>query len=1099
MPGTVPGVSIPGPASLTLPRRRHSAARLVLRALLAVPVLSVLAALGMALLLAAGPVEVTWLAHAVTPLPLGGPRAEAARLQIGRAWLGWDGFRAGAGASVVLRLEDVGIRRPDGTLLDQAREARIGLVSAALFRGVLSVERIDASGVRLQLRRDAQHGFSLGLLPPGRAGRGGGSGPALRWRALAGVRIADLRVSVQDLVLGQDWGADDVALDGRPATTASHGIVGRIEATLVLAGSRMRLHGAGVAVAPGAGPARPGGDVAWQLALDPVVPSELARASPMLAPLRALALPVAPALEVRFVDRPGRFMEPVAATVTARLGAGVVTADGSRLLVSSGQLRAQASLPQGPGAAVTLQVQEADLQLRAIGDADQAMATGPKLHAEGTLSVDGLVRARRIRGRLALDIPRIGFAGLAQYWPLAVAAGARGWITGNITEGVATALHVESTLASDAGWAQLVETGRSGGFDATGLTLWWLRPVPPLRQMTAHMSFDGSDAVLVAVSHAVLPVTDPPDGRSLDIAGGSMRITGLTTPVQVGTVSVRLSGGLGDLLAELAHPRLHLLSAHPVPFGHPSGQVQNAFTVRLPLDDHVTMDQIQVQATAQMRDVHLGDVAVGRALEHGDLAVGASADGLAVDGTGEIGGIPARLHYAMDFRAGPPSQLVEQAHVAGIVTIDALAREGLDPTRNVAGSGALTVDYAARRDGAAQVSLGLDLTGLAISTPVWSKPAGRPASASAVIGLRAGRLASIERIEASAPGLAISARAEIGDARARRIVVSHFAVGRSSGAGRLDLPPPVRPGTAPGMPRRPLRIVMQGPVLDLSAAMGGVAPAALPARRGRPPTMAATLASAGRAEPVPWQADLAFGRVLMGRQAALAGVRAHLEDDGVRIETAQLAAAGPTAVSVQLLPEAGGRRLGVDIADGGALLRGLDVTDALSGGAVRIDGRYDDGDPGHPLRAVATVDRFVVLDAPLAARIVRDLSVYGWLTALPTPQLGVDRVVLPFVLSDGVGTLDGAHANSAALGVTVRGRVDLDRRTLDLKGTVVPAWAVNRLPGRLPVVGSLFSPEKEGGMLAVALTLRGPFDDPRLQVNPLSALLPGALRTLLFP
>ena len=64
---------------------------------------------------------------------------------------------------------------------------------------------------------------------------------------------------------------------------------------------------------------------------------------------------------------------------------------------------------------------------------------------------------------------------------------------------------------------------------------------------------------------------------------------------------------------------------------------------------------------------------------------------------------------------------------------------------------------------------------------------------------------------------------------------------------------------------------------------------------------------------------------------------------------------------------------------------------------------------------------------------------------------------------------------------------------------MVPAWAVNRLPGRLPVVGRLFSPEREGGVLAATLTLRGPFDDPAVHVNPLAALLPGALRTLLFP
>ncbi len=1088
----MPAVIKPGQASSKPPRSAGAgrALRLVLRALLAVPVLGTLAALGLALRLAAGPMEVTWLAHAVMPARLGGSQGSAASLAIGRAWIGWDGFHAGPAAPVVLRFEDVALRRPDGTVLDHVDRARIGLAMAPLLRGVLSIERIDASGVRLRLRRDPDRGLDLGLLPPGQPARGS-SGPTLRWTALAHVAIGDLRVSVHDLVVGQDWSVRDVGIDGRPASASGDGIVGRVEATLALAGWQARLHGAGVAMRPGAvsAPGR-GGDVAWQVALDPVVPSEVARVLPLLAPLRALALPVAPTLEVRFANGPGQFMEPVGGTLTARLGAGTLLVGGSRLLVSSGLVRAQASLPDGPGDAATLRVQQADLQLRAAGDLDRAVPTGPLVRARGTLSVDSLGRARRIRGRIAIDVPQIGFAGLAQYWPLSAATGARGWITGNITEGVASNLHVESTLAGEGGWASLAETGRSGGFDATGLTLWWLRPVPPLQRMTARLSFQGPDAVLVTVSHAALPVAasgSPPP--ALDVTGGSMRITGLAAREQVGTVSVRLSGGLADFIAELSNPRLHLMSAHPVPFGHPSGQVRDDLTVTLPLEDRVTMNQIRIRESAHLQEVHLGDVAAGRALEHGDLTVAATTEGLTVEGSGEIGEIPAKLRYAMDFRDGPPAQVVEQAHVTGVVTTDAVIGEGLDPSRNVAGSGALALDYAARRDGLAQVSLGLDLAGLAISTPLWSKRVGQPASASAVIGLRRGRLASIERIEASAPDLAISARAEVGGGRARRIVVAHFAIGRSSGTGRLDLPPPHPAGTTP----LPIRIQMQGPVLDLARAVGGVRPAALPARHGH---LAAV--PAGRPGVVPWQADLAFGRVFVGPMAALDGVQAHLENDGARIRAVRLAVAGPTAVAVRLDPTSGGRDLTASVADGGALLRALDVTAAVSGGTLRLDGRYDDTDAGHPLTAVARVGRFVVLDAPLAARIVRDLSVYGWFGALPTPQLAVDQVVVPFVFSNGIATVSEARGHSAALGVTLRGRVDLDRRTLDLRGTVVPAWAVNRLPGRLPVVGRLFSPERDGGVLAATMALRGPFDDPAVHVNPFSALVPGALRALLF-
>ena len=140
----------------------------------------------------------------------------------------------------------------------------------------------------------------------------------------------------------------------------------------------------------------------------------------------------------------------------------------------------------------------------------------------------------------------------------------------------------------------------------------------------------------------------------------------------------------------------------------------------------------------------------------------------------------------------------------------------------------------------------------------------------------------------------------------------------------------------------------------------------------------------------------------------------------------------------------------------------------------------------------------MVPDAPLAARVVRNLSIYGWLNALPAPQLAVDRLVAPFTLRHEVLTLSDARAHSTALGVTMRGQVDLPAQRLDLRGTVVPAWAINQLPGRLPLVGRLLSPEKGGGVLAATVSIKGPFSKPDVRVNALAALAPGLLRRLLF-
>lgn len=1075
----------------------HGLLRLVVRPLLAVLVLGVLGVFGIALRLSSGPLDMTWAAHVFTPVELGGETNGLVPfghswgvLDIGRVRLGWRGFHDGRDAPVTIRLEDVTIRRPDGPIVDHVDRIRISLAAVPLLRAQLSIIEVDVSGARLNLRRDGVNGTGLGLGPVQPRHTGGSSGPMMRWNELSRVHVSDMQVAVHDLVVGQDWTVRDVEIDARPpgavtggsgGTSDQGGIVGQFGAILRIAGRQAALRGSGTT-----GTDR--GKILWHVTLDPIVPADLVGELPILGPLQALALPVAPTLDVTFANGPGRFMEPLRAAISARLGQGEVHEPGTVLRVASGLIRADAEMPDQADGAVTLRLLQADLKLRDAADPDQA-ATGPELHAHGTMSLDQLADPMRIRAAFSVDIPRIGFPGLAQYWPSQAAAGARKWITANITEGEARNLHVESTLASDQGWSKLAETARTGGFDATGLTLWWLRPIAPLHDMQARLTFQGTDAVLIEAPHAVMPVETKPDasagGHRITVSAASMRIAGLNAKDQIATIKAHLSGSLPDLLAELSHPRLRLLSRHPLPFTDPAGHSETELELELPLKNDISVEQLHVHAQSLMTDVHLGNVAAGRALDHANLSLSATADGLSLDGNGAISGIESVLHYAMDFRGGPPEQVTEQAHVEGVVTTEAAKREGLDPSDNLDGSGRLAVGYVAHRSGLSEVSLGLDLTDLGVSTQVWSKARGRPADVSATIGLDQGHLVSIDRIHAAGPGLVVEARAAVAEGRANQVVVGHFELGRSSGAGRIELPQ----GSGP---KQAIRVSVKGPVLDLSTVIDSSRPklakAGPPARdTRRPPTV-----------PQPWIADLAFDRVYVSPKTLLSGVTAHLQDDGRQIELARLDASGPTTMSVRLTPERGGRHLLGSTRDMGLLLQALGVTDALSGGTLRLDARFDDAAPGAPLSGTAEIGRFVVRDAPLAARILRNLSIYGWLTALPSPQLAVTRLVAPFSLVGNVVTLTDARAHSPAIGVTLQGPIDLGRQRLDLKGTVVPAWAINQLPGKLPIVGHLLSPEKGGGVLAATLSIKGPFSGPDMHVNALSTLAPGFLRRLLF-
>jgi hypothetical protein len=142
------------------------------------------------------------------------------------------------------------------------------------------------------------------------------------------------------------------------------------------------------------------------------------------------------------------------------------------------------------------------------------------------------------------------------------------------------------------------------------------------------------------------------------------------------------------------------------------------------------------------------------------------------------------------------------------------------------------------------------------------------------------------------------------------------------------------------------------------------------------------------------------------------------------------------------------------------------------------------------------VDKFRVAGAIAVAKLLQAMTLYGVVDVLRGPGLGITHLVAPFRFADAVLTLNNARAYSSSLGFTAKGDIDLSAQRADLTGTIVPGYFFNTLLGKLPVLGKLFSPEQGGGVFAATYTLAGPLAKPKVGINPLSALTPGALRGL---
>jgi hypothetical protein len=67
---------------------------------------------------------------------------------------------------------------------------------------------------------------------------------------------------------------------------------------------------------------------------------------------------------------------------------------------------------------------------------------------------------------------------------------------------------------------------------------------------------------------------------------------------------------------------------------------------------------------------------------------------------------------------------------------------------------------------------------------------------------------------------------------------------------------------------------------------------------------------------------------------------------------------------------------------------------------------------------------------------------------------------------------------------------------MELTGTFMPAYGLNRLFAELPLIGYILGNGRDRGLIGLTFKLTGPFDQPRLFVNPLSIIAPGVFRNI---
>ncbi len=1004
-------------------------------------------------------------------------------------WAGWD-------RAVELRVKNVRAFDDRGGAVARIPELSISLSGAALLRGQLAPKNIELLGLELRINRAEDGALGVEVASGDAANDARIAEGLLSWLLkkpdagspmsyLQTVRVSGATMTYDDRVTDQAWQAPVgyLRLDRAPHGLIAEGSVlidveGRV-ADITLNGSfhteTQRL------------------DVSATFA--EMAPASFAAMDKAFAPFRAIDLPLSGTFIVGMTL--GGAVETVGFNVEG--GSGTLhLPDPFAVPVGVKRLKLQglfsgnndlvsldrAEVVFAEGAALTLPAPIShtfpitDAALKATYNADTGVAEvknlsigldGPTFGLKGTLTgLGGGNTPMTIKADATLD--DVPVPDLTTYWPASLGSDAYTWVTQHITGGVmqsATAA-LDVTVQPD---GSFVLNSLDGTMAADQVRVVYLEGMPPVTGAAGQMTFN-AQTFNVAISKG--------QSGAVKISGGTLHITGLDVVDQYLDVAINLETPVRDALQVIDHPPLGFAKAVGIDPAKTEGDALIDLNMRLMLAKDLAMEQVEVDAKANLTGVAIDNVVLGRGIRDGDLHLDVNKQRMKVEGKVQMGAIPVNLVWEDRFAGGAPfdSRYLMSARIDDVADVRDL---GVDPgalaSEMISGGIDAEVGYTVFDTRTARLEIGADITRAEIRVPAldWRKDGGDSGHADVTILLENGLIKSVPKFEVESRDLSVKGDIVYGPGGTgmERVNLKHVLFGRTDVSGAVI-------ARADGG----WEVGLQGPELDLAPLWDRV-------RHNRPDdkTDIPDLTIVAEIDKLWTDKQRYLGQV--------SGTFVH-KGDAWRTVLLDSKINGESQLNIDMAPDTNGNRiLVVTAADAGEALRFLDLFENMYGGRLEIRGQYDDAAPARPLKGKLRVVDYRIRKAPLLTRILSIMALTGIVDAMTGKGLNFNELDVPFTALDGELRIQEAKATGTSLGFTASGTIYTHADVLNLQGTVVPVYAVNSFLGKIPLLGNILTGnEAGGGVFAANFAITGPIEDPKTSVNPLSALTPGILRNL---
>ena len=679
----------------------------------------------------------------------------------------------------------------------------------------------------------------------------------------------------------------------------------------------------------------------------------------------------------------------------------------------------------------------------------------------------------------------------AALWPEQAAPVTRRWIRQNMTSGRIRDAEITFGTGYDADTKKQNLHHINGNFSLRDSTLGWSEKSPPFTNLSADLAIDNAAFVAnitnarfgdMAVQHGKLTIS-PVVGLAFD------------TVARQASLSIAMKGALTNAVDHAKTSGVTSVANLDISDMFVAGEAELILEARFPLDEKIKALRAIQKLDATISNGSFSNLPGGVFIDDAELVVAFDKNRSDVSGTASIMGAPGEFSVQFDREK-------ETVTAIGLASpspelADLLAdRLQLRFAGQLGGKLVYTGDLA---NNTAELQIAAPLTGVSIDVTLlnWAKLPAEAGQASMVIDLRGGELAAINNIDIVAGSLVAQGQVAFDTSGAvqagffervawpgndiRDLIIESnqdksWQVGAS--AKIIDLVPLRRNKGVSGGETINFDFTADQIIVDDQISLSGQLVGARSADGAGNAEFSGSLLVRG--EPLITEAQ--FGIAFGAGEDAIAGIG--------------LIGGGET--NFNFVDSTDGKpTLVLTSRNGGRMLSGLDITDTVRGGDVRLETIFESEDY-KSYNTRIDIEDFAVIEAPRAVRAFSVLSLAGLYALVEGDGTGFKVGLAELETRGALVKIKALKATGDAVAVNMLGVYDRATKQVDVSGNLVPASQISRLVGEVPLIGNVLTGIDKSGIFTTQFRVTGRSDDMKTSINAAS-VAPGLLRDLLSP